>query len=86
MDYLIQINHAFTFAMIPNNPDGLKINTKINNKKAYISLWLGDIYAAPKFSKIPTNIPPSNAPGKLPNPPTTAAAKAFINIKYPIST
>ena len=38
MDYLIQINHAFTFAMIPNNPDGLKINTKINNKKAISAL------------------------------------------------
>ena len=26
------------------------------------------------------------APGSDPNPPTTAAANAFINIKYPIST
>lgn len=35
--------HAFTFAMTPNSPDGLNIKTRINSKKAYISLWLGEI-------------------------------------------
>ena len=30
--------HAFTFAMTPNSPDGLNIKTRINNKKAYMSL------------------------------------------------
>ena len=35
--------HAFTFAMTPNSPDGLNIKTRINSKKAYMSLWLGEM-------------------------------------------
>ena len=52
-------------------------NTTTINKKAQASLWLPEIKNEHAVSKSPTVNPPTIAPGKLPNPPTTAAAKAL---------
>src|SRR5690606_31919068 len=77
-------HYTFSTSGLPSKPVGRNSSMKTSSRKATISLYWDEIYAAAKVSAKPRSTPPSMAPGMLPIPPSTAAVHALMPAMKPM--
>src|SRR5262249_39557758 len=78
-------DHSFgsAAARVPKRPWGRTSSTATRMAYAMASCHTAGRSQTPRFSAIPMAKPPTSAPGTLPMPPRTTAAKAFTPMRMP---